>query len=291
MTTLTHVPTLPFELGEPASFAGLTLVPLFAAAAPRFDYLGLDEGAARGLLVTEAFEEGAVQSLLVTNPLDERVLLYEGEELVGAKQNRILARTILVEARAKLPVPVSCVERGRWSYRTRDFAAAPRAAYPELRRVRHDGGGQAQVWSAVAAKSARLDVASPTEAAEAMYASRRHSLDEYLSALPRRDGQCGAIVVIGGRLVCLDFVGRSDVFAGLYPKLLRGYALDAIERPVEAPLPRAFLRSFLRSLDDAPRRAQGTVGAGEERRFRGRRAVGSELRVDGELVALTAFPA
>lgn len=280
-----------FQLGEPVEHRGIVATPLFPRRDPVAAYITLDEALPRGFHIDEISDAGSVPELVVHNPTDARVLLYDGEELVGAKQNRILARTILVEARAKLPVPVSCVERGRWSYRTRDFAAAPRAAYPELRRVRHDGGGQAQVWSAVAAKSARLDVASPTEAAEAMYASRRHSLDEYLSALPRRDGQCGAIVVIGGRLVCLDFVGRSDVFAGLYPKLLRGYALDAIERPVEAPLPRAFLRSFLRSLDDAPRRAQGTVGAGEERRFRGRRAVGSELRVDGELVALTAFPA
>ena len=33
--------------------------------------------------------------LVVTNPLDEWVLLYDGEELVGAKQNRILNLTVL----------------------------------------------------------------------------------------------------------------------------------------------------------------------------------------------------
>jgi hypothetical protein len=44
---------------------------------------------------------------------------------------------------------------------------------------------------------------------------------------PRLDGQSGVLVGIGGRLVCLDYVLRSDVFAGLYLKLLRGYALTA----------------------------------------------------------------
>ncbi len=288
--TETAASTLPFTLGDPASFGGLALIPLFAADEPRLSYVGLDEAAAHGLLVTEAVEGGIVQSLQISNPLDERVLLYEGEELVGAKQNRILDRTILVDAHAKLPVPVSCVERGRWSYRTRSFAAAPRAAYPQLRQIRHKGGGQAEVWSEVAAKSMRMDVHSPTEAAEELYVSRGHTLDGYARALPRRDGQCGAIVCVGGRFACLDYVGRSDVFAGLYPKLLRGYALEAVERPVEAPLPQAFLRSLLRSLEVAPRRAEGTVGAGEERRFHGRHALGSELHVDGELVALTAFP-
>ena len=54
-----------------------------------------------------------------------------------------------------------------------------------------------------------------------MYAQRSASLDEYLQALPRLDGQAGVIVGIAGELVCLDYVSRSDVFAGLYLKLLR----------------------------------------------------------------------
>jgi ARG and Rhodanese-Phosphatase-superfamily-associated Protein domain len=74
--------SLPFELGEPRSFAGLTLVPLYPTAEPRAEYVGLDEAAAGGLAVTEVNEAGIVESLLVANPLDTIVLLFEGEELV-----------------------------------------------------------------------------------------------------------------------------------------------------------------------------------------------------------------
>jgi hypothetical protein len=66
---------------------------------------------------TRRRDAGAVSTLFVANPLDVNVLLYEGEELVGAKENRILDRPILVAAQSKTPVPVTCVERGRWSYR------------------------------------------------------------------------------------------------------------------------------------------------------------------------------
>ena len=140
---------LPFELGESRSFAGLTIIPLFATAPPRADYVGLDEGSATGLAVTEVSESGSVESLLVTNPLGSAVLLYEGEELVGAKQNRVLERSILVGAGSKLEIPAKCVEQGRWAYRSRRFAPAPRAAHPELRRLRHDLGAPSQhaVWS------------------------------------------------------------------------------------------------------------------------------------------------
>src|SRR4051794_5476070 len=103
MQTQTAPPTsLPFELGEARSFRGLTLVPLYASAAPHADYIGLDEAAAGGLVVTEVDDTGSVESLLVANPLGIAVLLYEGEELVGAKQNRVLERSILAAAGSKL---------------------------------------------------------------------------------------------------------------------------------------------------------------------------------------------
>src|SRR3954469_3447688 len=227
-TFLAPPQSLPFTLGEPLAFAGLSLIPLFSTADAELEYIGLDEAVAAGLAVTEVDEAGSVSSLYVTNTLTTSVLFYEGEELVGAKQNRILDRTILIQANSKTPVPVSCVERGRWSYRSERFATAPRTAYPELRRAKREGGGQAQVWSNVAEKSARLDAWSPTDASEEMYVKRGASIEEYVAKLPRRDGQCGAIVCLAGRVVCLDYVGRSDVYAGLYSKLLRGYALDAI---------------------------------------------------------------
>ena len=289
-TYLAPPQSLPFELGDPAAFGGLALVPLFPTAEPQLDYVGLDEAVAGGLAVTELDEAGSVSNLFVSNSLDVNVLLFEGEELLGAKQNRILDRTILVQAKSKTPIPVSCVERGRWSYRSERFAPAPRAAYPDLRRAKREGGGQAEVWSNVAAKSARLDAWSPTDASEEMYVKRGASLEEYVAKLPRRDGQCGSIVCLAGRVVCLDFVGRSDVYAGLYSKLLRGYALDAIERPLDAPVPKEYVESLLRRIVRATRAATPVVGLGQERRLESTRLVGSELVVGDELVALSVFP-
>ena len=40
--------------------------------------------------------------------------ILAGEELVGAKQNRIVNATFLVAGQVSIEVPVSCVEAGRW---------------------------------------------------------------------------------------------------------------------------------------------------------------------------------
>jgi hypothetical protein len=120
-----------------------------------------------------------------------------------------------------------------------------------------------------------------------MYVGRAAALDEYAAALPRLDGQSGALIAIAGEVVCLDYVSRSDVFAGLYLKLLRGYALDALERPLERRVAKATVERFLAGVAKAPRQESEAVGLGRELHFPG----GCELRLDGGIVALTAFPA
>jgi hypothetical protein len=288
MTTDTAHRTLPFRLGEPHGFAGLTVLPLFGPP-PAFEYVGLDEAVARGLVVGELAGGGAVETVAVENPLAEAVLLYEGELLVGAQQNRIVRRTALVAAGATVEIPVTCVERGRWTPRTPSFSVAPHAAYPALRRLQHATAVQDSSWTEVRAKSDRLGAASPTEAADALYDAHAPAVDEYARDLPRVPGQCGAIALIAGRVSVLDYVSRADVFAGLHAKLLRGYALDALETRAPVPLRRREVARFLAQIDLSGVRLADPVALGTEGRLGGD-VFGVELTAFGELVALTAYP-
>ena len=65
--------------------------------------------------VEEVSESGSVPNLLVENKGDIRILFIEGEELVGAKQNRVLNTSVLIAAKSRVKIPVSCVEAGRWA--------------------------------------------------------------------------------------------------------------------------------------------------------------------------------
>jgi hypothetical protein len=77
---------------------------------------------------------------------------------------------------------------------------------------------------------------------------------------------------------------------GLYLKLLRRYALEALETPVDKPLQKATVGRFLGELELAERRRLPAVGLGVEGQLT-EYAVGSELALDDEVIALTAFPA
>ena len=62
----------------------------------------------------EVSEEGEVPNLLFENLGSRKVLLVDGDELVGAKQNRIVNVTIWLTPKQKTHIPVTCLEAGRW---------------------------------------------------------------------------------------------------------------------------------------------------------------------------------
>ena len=80
----------PVEFGPVASFANLSVVPLLDTAEKDADDLTLDEALATGAArVTEVSDGGRVSELEVDVTGDRPVLLLDGEELPGAKQNRV----------------------------------------------------------------------------------------------------------------------------------------------------------------------------------------------------------
>src|SRR6516162_1720583 len=102
------------------------------------DYLTLDDALASGLLeVTEVSDGGSVPTLKVTNKGEQLIFLVAGEQLAGGKQNRVLNASILVPAKADLPIPVSCVERGRWAYRSPRFGSSGSSSHSKLRKMMH----------------------------------------------------------------------------------------------------------------------------------------------------------
>src|SRR5437763_1437962 len=112
--------------GTPVTFQNLTLFPLLRSCSTEApDYLLLEDAIALGLArVTELTDEGSVPELRFENDSDQSVLLLDGEELIGAKQNRVLNVTVLAPAKQSVVIPVSCVEAGRWRMVTPDFNTA-----------------------------------------------------------------------------------------------------------------------------------------------------------------------
>jgi hypothetical protein len=327
--------------GPGVTFENLTMFPLVlseAQAQPRrvegllradapatLAYSLLDAAlAAKTCEITEVSDSGSVPELRVINRGSDPVLIVDGEELIGAKQNRVVNLTILVAAGAELTIPVSCVEAGRWRSRTRTFSAAPRAQYATGRAKRmsqvtasmRDAGGhysdQAEVWLDIAEKSARLGASSPTSAMEALFEGHAAKIDAFVRAMapPSRpsplrrhapvDGQVGALFAVSDRIVGLDVFDRPETLRQMLPKLVRSVAIDAIDAAASAAsvcgapdagapvLPAAAAR-FLAALASAPVHVAPAVGLGQDVRVSAPGITGAALVVDGAVVHASGF--
>ncbi len=216
---------------------------------------------------------------------------------VGAKQNRILNVSVLVEAGSKLPIPVSCVEEGRWHAESAAFGAAPHTAHPRLRRRKAEalhaeplarGIAQADVWEEVALTADRLAVASPARANAEAFRAHRPSLAQLELAFPLEPGQCGAVLALCDDF-CLDAVSRPEAFARLWPKLRAGYLLDALDRLDQTAASPAGASNFVMSLATAAITHRPSAGRGSDVRLNGVHILGSGLDLDGELLQISAF--
>lgn len=221
-----HERPFPFQVGAPVEHRGIVVAPLFPLRDPVARYLALDVALERGLEITGAGADGRVPELAVSNPLADDVLLYGGEKLVGAEQERILSASVLVAGGATLVVPVSCV-----------------AHEPAIR-----------------------------------------ALEGAFAAEP---GQCGAVLGIGDTLR-LDVVSRPDAFACLWPKLRKGYLLDALECLDCRPTRPERLLGFVDEVAEAPVRRWEAVGRGVALRREGPGIRATGLALDGELLQLSA---
>jgi hypothetical protein len=304
MPTLTDVHPLAQALrdltaGEPLAHDALTVVPLLCPGAPDPGWLTLAE-AGDAVTIEEVSEAGAVPTLRLTSGADRPVLLLDGEELIGARQNRVLNTTVLVAAGARLTIPVSCVEEGRWAYRSRRFAASASTLYASVRALKaakvteslrtrgQHASDQGEIWHRLSLKAAAHTVESATGAMSDFYARHTEALDAARAALAPRRGQVGALVFLGERWVGLDLLPSASLFERVWPRLGAGYAADLLghEGGAAAPDPRAVLEAVAQApVEEAP-----AVGLGREHRLAGSTLAGAALVVEDAVAHLMAFP-
>ena len=303
MPTLAPHLAVQITVAEPTVVGSLAVFPLIADREPSVRYVSFAEAVQRGATVKELDGGASVNDLVVRNPLDLPVLLYEGEEVLGAQQNRTFDVSALVAANSVLQVPVSCVEAGRWdgARHNESFVPAPQTANPRLRRMKNAQARaslaagldaravQGEVWREVAETAGRHGVNSGTGAMHDVFERRREQLDEVARAVQMCCSQVGMLAAIGGRFVVLDHVSEVEAFAALHGPLVQGYALDALEAADAAVPSIDDAREFIDLLLGAPCTPGPAVGLGEGLRFAFGGLAGTGLLCDGELVTLTAF--
>ncbi len=268
------------RVGDPIRHGSLSVFPLYCESQSGVDYRLADEALGdKTLLVTEIDDQGSVPDLLVENQGDSRVLFLEGEELIGAKQNRVLNTSVLVAPHSKLKIPVSCVEQGRWRQQSRYFGPSGSHSPSKLRRAlkasvtksvkdnRGHESDQLEVWREVASLHADHAVASVTAAMSDAFDTYQEKIAEYRDNLKYVSGASGVAVAVGERVVSVDLFDKPSTCEKVWKRMLSGVVFDALSAgevdKVATTSDVQQLVSTTSQLDWQPAKA---VGEGEEYR-------------------------
>ena len=291
------------EPGESQTHENMTVFPfpLLTSGGPR--YISLSAALRKqSVVVTEVDQGGSVPELKVINKGDVPVLLLDGEELAGAKQNRVLNTTILVPKMSELIIPVSCTEEGRWSWSSPEFIESKVVMSRYIRKakledvtlsLKEDRGfasDQKAVWNEIDDLHRKAGTKSASGSMEDSFTGRQKDLDAYLKAFPLRENQSGMLVVLNGKAAGADVITRTEAYADLHDKLIRSYAMDALlDKPNLEPLHTGMWDTFRKAALACRTETYDSAGHGKDHRLSGNNVVGSALTYRGACIHLALF--
>jgi hypothetical protein len=288
--------------GEAVGFNRLKIMPIMVDEDRNLPFVDLEEALKQGFIViSEVSEGGSVPDLEVSNKSREDVIILDGEELIGAKQNRIVNTTIIVAATTSLTIPVSCVEQRRWHYTSRNFGSSDSMAYATLRRMKLEHTteslraraayhtNQSEIWHEVEAKVRRFATRSPSLSMNDVYEQSVNTTDaELREKVPHLDKQVGFLAFIDGNFAGAEVFGSASLCGRKLQKVLRSYYLDSIDPGVMFPAVSA--EQVFAQVKTAKHEQFDSIGKGKELRFEAANVQGSWKLVDDLIPHLIVFP-
>jgi hypothetical protein len=285
------------RVGAPVTHDKLTVFPLYLESPATQNYRLSEEALADGSAVVEEITEGgSVPTLAVDNKGDALVLFVEGQELRGAKQNRVLNTSVLIAAKTKTVLPVSCVEQGRWRYVSKSFSSSEYHSSSKLRGVLKksvtaaalSGGGhssdQSAVWGEVSRQMSSVGGASPTMAMTDTMTHHKPYIDRHVAEVAYAEGAAGLAVAVGGKLVSVDLFDAPETCKKVWPRVISGVAMDAMEEQSAAAVSSDEVTAAVGALQSEAWAPVPAAGAGEEQRSESAKWHGSVLTLNGSLV-------
>ena len=167
------------------------------------------------------------------------LLLTDANVLSGAKQNRVLNKSVLLAPHSKTILDVSCIERGRWHYTTRNFSSPSTTADPNLRKTKarslsdniikpeENFRTQQSVWSHISFCMQEEGFASATENYSDLIFYKERKQKNIFPVFEPEKGCNGLAVLIDRKISCVDIFGTEEVYRHYFPKLRDSAFLQA----------------------------------------------------------------
>lgn len=255
--------------------------------------------------VKEVSKQGSVNTLHVFNLSDKFVFMMDGDILAGAKQNRVLNTSVLLAPNTKTNIPVSCVERGRWSHISHKFDSTDYSA-PSMMRAKKalrvsenlkkgmkHASNQGEVWADVDNYSLKFKINSYSDNLSDVFDGKRKDFDEFIHSFQLDKSANGLAVFVKHSLLSLDIFNRTDIFSEYFPRILKGCAMEAFGLKGKSEMSEAEANfktlTFIDQFENLNFDEHPGVGVGIEKRFKSNDLTGFELIYNSNMIHFTAL--
>ncbi len=291
-------------LGETQVGGAISVIPLYSNSPTEFNYVTLSDVSTEMQVQISELDGGAsVGQLKLSNLMDTNLLLIDGEELEGSKQNRALNTSIVVRAGSDTVIPVSCTEHGRWSsyyQRSNDSGVVMPFSVRSSKKVTVDDSlksesrfesNQSRVWDDISELHRRKSTLSHTGAMKDTFRANNNDLNDYCEMFQYSEGQNGALILMGGEVAGLEYFSQHGACRSLYPKIIKSYAMDAPDSDEQCATIgiRETCTNFMGRAAQMTADQYESPGIGIDYRFEGGDVTGSALVCDGEVVHMSFY--
>ena len=261
--------------------------------------LALDKGFAR---ITETSPAGEVPFLLLENTGDCPIIILDGEEVVGGKQNRIINTTLVIRANTKVKIPVSCIQAGRWHHERADFESAGSVFRARSRaaqmatvtaNVRESGSfrsDQGAVWDEVSLTLGELGVQSSTSDFREGRERVAHKLEKFVEAIRPAENQIGSVFIHARGILGLEMLGTPVQFSHACDKVTRSFAFEVLDAPDLDAVSTGAVTQWWDTILKSPFTRHASPAAGEDIRVGTEDVIGSGLIWNDVVVHFSCFP-
>jgi hypothetical protein len=288
------------RVADAQRFEILEIVPLCVDGPDGAAFVLLDEALAAGWLQMEEIGHGNVNQVIAANKGNQPVLILQGQVLVGSKQNRVVAVTVLIGPGEKVGIPVGCVEQHRWRWTSPGFHSGDASVSPSLRTIlaasvaKEGTPDQVALWAMVGKKLRMGKVQSPTADYMMYHLKHKHAAEDQARRFPSVPGQIGLLALIEGRLLGFEALGHPDNWRAHATRVLPTYVLEAADaqaypelyRKGEALAPEEWLIEIAGSRVHA----RPAIGMGTQLALTGPGFAGTGLWHDGRPAHVAVFP-
>lgn len=289
--------TINFEHLEIQEHNNLTIIPLKSNDSNKTDILSLKKGLDMGLVIVKECEPESVGEVMVTNNAITPLLLMDGEEIIGAKQNRIINKSTIIPPKTTMKISVSCTEKGRWEYKNdfkEEFSCSEYIANSNTRRakantneVRHH---QNVVWNSIDELECQRDYHSKTSAMNDNYKNLNYKQEEYLTKFPLLTKQTGLIAIIDNEVKGIEIFNSPEIYSEYHEKIIKSYVIDSFDgKNSKNTINIKEVEEILNSISESVFMKENNVGLGESIKFSNNYGSGSALIYDDEVVHMPYF--